>query len=262
MDFELKDQTVLITGSDRGIGLGIAEGFLKEKAIVILTGRDDTVLQNTASEFSKKHGKDNVFHFLGDLQLCDILYTLNEFIKEKVGCLDHLVCNIGSGQSVPPLEENVEEFQRMLNINILNAVGVVTQFLPLLERSACSGVASTSITFIGSICGLETLGCPVAYASAKAALLSYAKNISVPLGRKGIRVNVISPGNIMFPGSTWERKLSENKKKVEDLLKIEVPLQRFGIIEDIANAAVFLASSKAGFVTGANWVIDGGQTRS
>ena len=68
------------------------------------------------------------------------------------------------------------------------------------------------ITFIGSICGVETLGCPVAYASAKSALISYAKNISRPMGRQGIRVNIVTPGNILFTGSTWEKKISEDKK--------------------------------------------------
>jgi len=102
----------------------------------------------------------------------------------------------------------------------------------------------------------------VAYSSAKSALVSYAKNISFPLGRKGIRVNVVSPGNIMFKGSTWEKKLEEDREKVDEMLKNDVPLQCFGNIDDIANTIVFLASRCSKFVNGANWIIDGGQTRS
>ena len=262
MDMNLRGQSVLITGSTRGIGLGVAEEFLKEKALVILTGRDKSSLNNTVTDFENRYGKNKVLYFGGALQLPHTLQSLNNFIIDKAGGLDHLICNIGSGQSVPPLEEDVTEFQRMLDINLLNAVGVITQLLPLLERSALGNIASTSITFIGSICGVEALGCPIAYASTKAALISYAKNISKPLGRRGIRVNVVSPGNIMFPGSTWEKKLSENREKVEGMLKKEIPLQCFGDISDVADIVVFLTSKRAKFVSGSNWVVDGGQTRS
>lgn len=262
MNMGLNNQSVLITGSGSGIGRGIAEGFIKEKALAILTGRDENALENTASEFSNLYGKDKVLYFLGDLQLPDTLQSLNNFITDKVGGLDHLVCNIGSGKSVPPLDEDVSEFQRMLDINLLNTVGVINQLLPLLKKSVSKNSCFPSITFIGSICGVETLGCPVAYASAKAALVSYAKNISFPMGKKGIRVNVVSPGNIMFPGSTWEKKIAEDPEKVDSMLKNEVPLQCFGNIEEIASTIVFLASKQAKFVNGANWVVDGGQTRS
>ena len=262
MNMGLNNQSVLITGSGSGIGRGIAEGFIKEKALVIFTGRDERALENTASEFSNLYGKDKILYFLGDLQLPDTLQSLNNFITNKAGGLNHLVCNIGSGKSVPPLDEDVSEFQRMLDINLLNAVGIVNQFFPLLEKSVSKDGCFPSITFVGSICGVETLGCPVAYASAKSGLVSYAKNISFPMGKKGIRVNVVSPGNIMFPGSTWEKKIAEDPKKVEAMLKNEVPLQCFGNIEDVANTIVFLASECAKFVNGANWVVDGGQTRS
>mgnify|MGYP001413298402 CR=1 FL=1 len=260
MELKLKGQSVLITGSSRGIGRGIAEGFLKEKTRIILTGRDEGALNETATKFRDQYGTDKVLCFLGDIQLADTLKSLNEFIANRAGGLDHLVCNIGSGQSVPPLEEDLLEFQRMLDINLMNAVGVVKQMLSLLECSVEKRNASTSITFVGSICGMESLGCPIAYASAKSALISYSKNISKSLGKKGIRVNVVSPGNILFKGSTWEKKLMDDRDGVEAMLTEEVPLERFGDVCDVANAVLFLASKCASFITGANWVVDGGQT--
>jgi 3-oxoacyl-[acyl-carrier protein] reductase len=262
MNLELNNQTILITGSGSGIGRGIAEGFLKEMALSILTDLNEKFLNKTAEEFSNLYGRDKVLKFSGNLNNSETLENLNQFIIEKFGGLDHLVCNIGSGKSVPPLDEDVSEFQRMLDINLLNAVGVVNKLYPLLERSVSKDSCFPSITFVGSICGVETLGCPVAYASAKSAMVSYAKNISFPMGRKGIRVNVVSPGNIMFSGSTWEKKIEKDPKKVDTMLKNEVPLQCFGNIEDITNTIVFLASKRARFVNGANWVVDGGQTRS
>ena len=262
MKLGLMDQSILITGSSKGIGRAIAEGYLKEKASVIITGRDELALNKTTVEFKKQYGKDKVLSFLGDLQLPDTLQSLNDFILDNTNGLDHLVCNIGSGQSVPPLEEDLSEFQRMLNINLLNSVGIVKKMLPLLQSSTQKNNVSKSITFVGSICGMESIGCPTAYSSSKSALVSYSKNISRPLGGKGIRVNVVSPGNILFPGSTWEKKLIDNNDKVEEMLTKEVPLRRLGDASDIANVVVFLSSNCASFVTGANWIVDGGQTRA
>lgn len=262
MNLELKKQKVLITGSGSGIGRGIANGFLKEDASVIITDLNKEALINTTVKFSNQYGKEKILSFFGDLNKSDILESLYQFIIDEAGELDHLVCNIGSGKSVPPLKENVTEFQRMLDINLLNAVGIVNKLFPILVKSVAKDNCFPSITFVGSICGVETLGCPVAYASSKSALVSYAKNISFPLGKKGIRVNVVSPGNIMFPGSTWEKKIEEDSTKVDEMLKNEVPLQCFGNNEDVANVIVFLASKRSKFVNGANWVVDGGQTRS
>ena len=262
MDLELKNQTVLITGSGSGIGRGIAEGFLKEGSSVVLTGLNEEPLLKTEMELSNLFGEEKLFSYSGNLNNPKILQSLFNFIVEEITSLDHIVCNVGDGKSLPPLEENVEEFQRMLDINLLNAVGVINKFTPLIRKSVIKQKCFPSITFISSICAVEVLGCPVAYASAKSALISYAKNISFPLGRDGVRVNIVSPGNIMFKGSTWEKKKKENSKLVNKMLKNDVPLNKFGTRQDIANVVVFLASGKAKFVSGANWVIDGGQTRS
>jgi len=260
LDLELNGKIVAVTGSAKGIGRGIASGFLQQGANVLIIDKDREALDKFESENIKAGWADRTKYFAGDTSDESVGKNLKHHL-ENIGGLNHLVCNIGSGVSVPPLEENVKEFQRMLDINLLNAVNVVTVLLPLLEESVSDHNLST-ITFISSICAVETLGCPVAYSSAKSALISYAKNISFPLGKKGIRVNVVSPGNIMFPDSTWDKKIKASPEAVNKMISEQVPLQGFGSVDDIANAVLFLSSSRAKFISGANIVVDGGQTRS
>jgi 3-oxoacyl-[acyl-carrier protein] reductase len=109
---------------------------------------------------------------------------------------------------------------------------------------------------------VEATPAPLPYSAAKAALNNYAKNLARQLGPQRIRVNTIAPGNIYFPGGSWERHLANRKEAVESMLQTEVPLQRFGTPEEIASLAAYLCSPQAGFATGSCFVMDGGQTRT
>lgn len=260
MNLDLADDWAVVAGSSRGIGKAIAAGLLHEGARVAVTGRDRQAVELTAKEFSKSFGSDRILAFAGNLAQQATVAELKAAVMERGGRLDHLVCNIGDGRSVPPLDEDETEVKRMLEVNFLTSVATVNGLRDLLERTASArGIAS--LLFIGSICGGEALGCPVGYASAKAALASYAANIARPLARRGVRVNVLTPGNVLFPGSTWERKLAESPTAVATMLDRDVPLERLGTAEEVANVAVFLCSRRAAYVSGANWVVDGGQSR-
>tara|TARA_Y100000589_G_C26773856_1_gene474942 strand:- start:237 stop:614 length:378 start_codon:yes stop_codon:yes gene_type:complete len=119
---------------------------------------------------------------------------------------------------------------------------------------------SGSIICISSICGLEVInGAPITYSVAKAALNAYVKGISRPLGKDGIRINAIAPGNILFEGSTWQHKLDDNPEIVEKMLKNNVTLNTFGRPIDIANLVLYLSSPISNFVTGSIFTLDGGQ---
>jgi 3-oxoacyl-[acyl-carrier protein] reductase len=130
--------------------------------------------------------------------------------------------------------------------------------------AATDALASSAgnVICISSICGLEALGCPVPYAAAKAALESFVRNSARPLGKRGVRINSVAPGNILFPGSTWERKLAADEAGVNAMLQREVALCSLGRPEDVAQLVAYLASPVAAFITGATYVVDGGQTRS
>ncbi len=262
MDLGLGGQRVLVTGSTRGIGVEIADALLEEGARVFITGRQEEQWRSAMQRLGARHGADRVDGLAGDLREEAVLLGMARRLNDGWGGLDHLVCNVGSGRSVPVLQEDAEEWRRVLEVNLLSATSAARVMIPLLETAAAGDPnAQPSICFIGSICGLEALGCPVAYASSKAALDAYARNIARPLGRKRIRVNVVTPGNVLFSGSTWERRLAEEPDDVANMLERELPLGRLGQAREIADVVTFLLSPRCAFVSGANWVVDGGQTR-
>ena len=119
------------------------------------------------------------------------------------------------------------------------------------------------IVCVSSICGLEVVpGAPVTYSSAKAALHAYVRGISRPLGKMGVRINAVAPGNILFDGSVWSRKLAEDAGAVRNMLEYDVSLARLGTPRDVAELVAYLASPRASFATGGVWTLDGGQVHS
>ena len=110
---------------------------------------------------------------------------------------------------------------------------------------------------------METIpSAPITYSVAKSALNSYVKAMSFPLAKKGIRINAIAPGNVNFKGSVWSKKIKKNPRKVKKMLVDNVPLEKFGSIEDVSNAVIWLSSKKSNFMSGTVIISDGGQTRS
>lgn len=252
MQLGLEGRTALVTGSSRGIGRAIARALHNEGCSVMLNARGQGALLAVETDLG-----DRAASFAGDTTDPKICNALVDATLRKWKAIDILVCNVGNGVSVKPGEENPAEWQHMLTLNLASCVNMVEAAKPALISSR------GSIVCISSICGVEVVpGAPLAYSSAKAALNAYVGGIARPLGNKGVRINAIAPGNILFEGSVWERKLAENPVEVEGMLRREVALGRLGRAEEIADFAVFLASQRAAFSTGSVYVVDGGQVRS
>ena len=117
------------------------------------------------------------------------------------------------------------------------------------------------IVCISSIAGIDRTGAPVPYSIAKAAINMYVKGMSKHLASQGIRINAVAPGNIMFGGSVWEKKMKKNPNRVKKILTEEVSLKRFGSPDEIGNLVTFLASPVSSFITGQIIIADGGQVR-
>jgi 3-oxoacyl-[acyl-carrier protein] reductase len=241
----MNKKVALVTGSSKGIGKGIAKELLENDYIVYINGRDLKSLEKTAREL-----KSEVKIAAVDLTIeSNIKETLEAIVKDE-GRLDLVVANIGSGKSVSGWNVDTQEYKRIFDINFFSAVSLATQSAQMMKSGG-------HIVLIASIAGCEALGAPIAYSSAKTALLSFAKSFSQSTAKINIRVNSISPGNVMFEGSTWDDKMKTDKESVEKYIEDNVPLNSFASPKDIAKAVIYLEESI--FTTGANIVVDGGQ---
>ena len=257
MDFALAGRVAFVAGSSRGIGKAIANAFLEEGCRTAISGRRSDSLNEAHAELASRFGEDRVLALAGDMTSAEALREARSRLEQAWGAVDCLVANVGTGRGPAGWQIPDDAWTAAFEENFLAAVRLVSCFLPDLVAKR-----GGSVVLIGSIGGLESLPAPLPYGAAKAALARYAKSLSREVGPSGVRVNVVAPGNILFPGGSWERRLSEDPAGAEKYVAAEVPLLRFGRPEEIADVVVFLSSDRASFVTGACVVADGGQTRS
>jgi NAD(P)-dependent dehydrogenase (short-subunit alcohol dehydrogenase family) len=251
MNVDLAGKAALVTGSSKGIGWAIAEALHAEGCRVALNGRSADDLAVATSRLGGAIG------VAGDVTQPREAVNVVAEVVGAFGGLDILVCNVGGGRSLAPGDETPEEWQRVFGLNLWSATNTV--------EAAKSALISSkgAVVCISSICGLEAIpGAPVTYSAAKAALHAYVRGIARPLGKHGVRINAVAPGNILFDGSVWSRKLAEDKQAVQSMLGREVALGALGSPEDVANLVTYLAASRSAFATGQIWTLDGGQTRS
>jgi 3-oxoacyl-[acyl-carrier protein] reductase len=251
MHLQLNGKTALVTGSSRGIGLAIAKTLQAEGCQVVLNARNVDDLASTAE------GLPGAEAVAGDMTNPDDAQRVLSEAVARLGHLDILVCNVGGGRSVAPGQETGEEWQRVFALNLWSTTNAI--------ESARTALAASrgAIVCVSSICGLEVVaGAPVTYSAAKAALHAYVRGIARPLGAQGVRINAVAPGNVLFDGSVWSRKLAEDAASVQTMLHNNVALSTLGTPQDVANLVAYLASPVSGFATGAIWTLDGGQVRA
>jgi 3-oxoacyl-[acyl-carrier protein] reductase len=257
MKLGLEGKVAFISGASRGIGLAIARAFLAEGAPVAITGRDAADLEIARDGLARDFTGAKLTAIAADMVDESAIARALDLAEKDLGPVHAVVANAGTGKSVPGFAIGRADWTASLNANLMTGALLASAVLPrLIARKA------GSLTFISSIAGLEALGAPIPYAAAKAGLEAAMRSYAHLAGREGVRVNAVAPGNVLFPGGSWEKKLSEQKDNVETMIRTQVPLARFASPAEIADMVVFLASERASFVTGATMVVDGGQTRS
>ncbi|HSV29483.1 MAG TPA: SDR family oxidoreductase [Candidatus Omnitrophota bacterium] len=251
MDLGLAGKSVLVGGASRGIGFAIARAFAAEGARVVLSARDPVQLEQARAAIG-----GNAVAIAADLTVAaEVERVVAE--AEATAPLTAVIPNVGSGRAPMGAQAGAAEWERMLSLNL---VGGVLLAEAALRRMMPRGEGC--VTFVGSIAGSERIRAPIPYSAAKAALAMAVKGYAAEAGPSGVRVNAVAPGNVLFPGSVWQRKLDEDAGAVARFLESEVPLRRLATPEEIADAVVFLTSPRSAFTTGSVLAVDGGQTRS
>ena len=242
----LKGKVAIITGGSSGIGLATAKRFVAEGAFVFITGRRQAELDKAVAEVG-----GNVTAITGDIANLDDLDRIYKVIAGSKKRLDIVVANAGFAEMVPTVDVTPENFDKMFNTNARGTFFTVQKALPLMNDGG-------SIVLIGS--GTWEKGIPnyVAYSATKAALRSYVRTWTSELKDRKIRANVISPGLIETPIIASQMPSQEVADGARAYFTSITPLGRIGLPEEIAAAALFLASSESSYIAGVNLPVDGG----
>ena len=248
---KLDNKIALVTGATSGIGLATAQRFAAEGAHVYLTGRRQAELDAAVKSIREAGGQaSGVRVDSTKLNELDALYAQ---IKDEQGRLDVLFANAGGGSMLPFGNITEEHFDDTFNRNVKGVLFTVQKALPLLAKGA-------SVILTGSTAGSAGTAAFSVYSASKAAVRSFARNWILDLKDRQIRMNTISPGATRTPGLLdLAGDDAAQRQGLADYLAAQIPMGRLGDPNEIASAALFLASDDASFVNGIELFVDGGQ---
>jgi len=255
MTRKLDNKIALITGATSGIGLAAAKRFALEGAQVIVTGRRQAELDAAVDAIGRGAPDRRPLGLRVDSSDLDALDNMYAEIRARFGRIDVLYANAGGGSMLPIGEITEAQFDDTFGRNVKGTLFTVQKALPLLSHGA-------SVIMTGSTAGSSGTPAFSVYAASKAAIRAFARNWILDLKDRGIRINTISPGATRTPGLVeLAGDDAAQQQGLLDYLASQIPLGRVGEPDEIAKAAVFLASDDASFVNGAELFVDGGQAQ-
>lgn len=243
MDLDLTGKRVIVTGGSKGIGFAIARTFLDEGARVAICARDVDGLTAAADQLSA-HGE--IHQRRADMGSAGEPAEFVEWAADALGGLDIVVSNVSAAAG--------PDWEASCAVDLIGADALIRAGLARMEDNV-----DANIVCIGSRAGSVAAPRIPAYAAVKTATVSMVKSLSREVARRGIRANVVSPGDIIFPGGTWDEARQADGKLWQAIVR-ENPFRRLGTPQEIADVVAFVASPRASFVSGANILVDGGAT--
>ncbi|EJU05032.1 dehydrogenase/reductase SDR family protein member 10 [Dacryopinax primogenitus] len=249
MHLQLDNSVVLVTGGTKGIGRAIVQHFLAEGANVAFCARTGSDVEACLQEWKAAWPKQRVAGRALDIDDLDAVKQWVRDMGEEFGGIDCVVSNV-SAMAIP---NTVDNWKRMFHTDLLSVVVLLEAAIPYLEKST----RSPSIVTISSVSGVELDGTvPGPYGATKAALIHYTQQLAQVLAPKGIRANIVSPGNIYFQDGVWHQCEVQRPEAFARAMANN-PLGRMGKPEEVAVQVVMCASPLSGFTSGANILVDG-----
>ncbi len=253
MGNKLSGKVAVITGGTTGIGLAAAKAFASEGAFVYITGRRRAELDAAVAAIGS-----NAIGVQADSTRLDDLDRLYEAVRSQHGRIDVLYANAGGGDMLPLGAITEAHFDQAFNRNVKGVVFTVQKALPLLDKAA----SGASVILAGSITGITGTANFSIYSATKAAVRNLARSWVLDLKGRAIRVNTLSPGPIQTPGLVeLAGPDAAQQQGLLDHLTAQIPVGRIGQPEDVAKAAVFLASDDSSFINGIELFADGGMAQ-
>ena len=249
MDLNLDKKRVLVVGASKGIGRAIAISFAKEGSFVVSIARSEEILIELTKELDSLYGLSNKY-----LAVDLMNYSPNEVATELLqiyGTFDIVIHNVGGSLVSRNYLGTIEEWKEAWMFNAGIAIDMNNKLIqPMIDKGW------GRVIHISSISAEMLRGNPL-YASSKAFLNAYVKTVGRSIAKSGVIMSAVMPGAVTFPGSYWDKYITEDPKRCEDFLSHHQAVNRFGTPEEIANVVLFLASDKASFMQGALVQVDG-----